>query len=123
MVFLANNWLYFVIAGIMAFVMFKGGCCRSYSDVKDLQDAHSHGRDCCGGNHHSTNNKADIEQEEYNQQDNQLDLVKDPICGMVVNPETMYTHTIRGITYYFCSETCKKEFIGRQNWMQNNGWT
>jgi P-type Cu+ transporter len=35
----------------------------------------------------------------------------DPVCGMFVeeSPETLHA-TVRGTTYYFCSETCLREF-------------
>ncbi|HYB03104.1 MAG TPA: YHS domain-containing protein, partial [Nitrososphaerales archaeon] len=35
----------------------------------------------------------------------------DPVCGMVVeeSPQTLHA-TIRGTTYYFCSEACLREF-------------
>jgi len=39
-------------------------------------------------------------------------LAKDPICGMYVNEETAQLKaTVRGITYYFCSETCMRQFM------------
>lgn len=35
----------------------------------------------------------------------------DPICGMEVDPEKAAgASTYRGVTYYFCSLACKKEF-------------
>ena len=40
--------------------------------------------------------------------------VKDPICGMTVDPEKARTGglfaAVQGKTYYFCSEECKEEF-------------
>jgi Cu+-exporting ATPase len=39
-------------------------------------------------------------------------VAKDPICGMYVDEKTAeYKVTIRGTTYYFCSQTCMKEFM------------
>ena len=39
-------------------------------------------------------------------------MAKDPICGMYVDEKTgEYKATIRGTTYYFCSQSCLKEFI------------
>jgi YHS domain-containing protein len=37
---------------------------------------------------------------------------KDPVCGMVVDPQSPYTITYehQGQTYYFCSEECLKKF-------------
>jgi Cu+-exporting ATPase len=35
----------------------------------------------------------------------------DPVCGMEVDPEKAAgTSTYRGVSYYFCSLDCKKEF-------------
>jgi len=50
MEFLVSNWLYFAIAALMAYMMFKkGGCCGGHSD-----DSHSHSKNsnsggCCSG--------------------------------------------------------------------------
>ena len=39
-------------------------------------------------------------------------MAKDPICGMCVDETTaQYKATVRGTTYYFCSQTCMKEFM------------
>ncbi len=39
-------------------------------------------------------------------------MAKDPICGMYVDEKTAeYKVTVRGITYYFCSQSCMKEFM------------
>jgi Cu+-exporting ATPase len=39
-------------------------------------------------------------------------LAKDPVCGMYVDEKTAeYKATVRGTTYYFCSQTCLKEFL------------
>jgi Cu+-exporting ATPase len=39
-------------------------------------------------------------------------LAKDPVCGMYVDEKTAkYKATVRGTTYYFCSQTCMKEFM------------
>ena len=38
--------------------------------------------------------------------------VIDPVCGMSVNPETTGNFAIvKGQTYYFCAESCRKSFI------------
>lgn len=37
--------------------------------------------------------------------------VKDPVCGMEIDPkEAAGTSEYHGQTYYFCSEHCKKAF-------------
>jgi Cu+-exporting ATPase len=39
-------------------------------------------------------------------------LAKDVICGMFVDENaTELKATVRGVTYYFCSETCRQEFL------------
>jgi P-type Cu+ transporter len=38
-------------------------------------------------------------------------MVKDPVCGMSVDPKTAAgTSVYQGQTYYFCSTDCKAEF-------------
>ena len=38
-------------------------------------------------------------------------MVKDPVCGMMVDPETAPAKTeYKGETYYFCAPGCKVAF-------------
>lgn len=37
-------------------------------------------------------------------------MAKDPICGMYVDEKRGITRVVRGRTYYFCSESCAREF-------------
>ena len=38
-------------------------------------------------------------------------MVKDPVCGMDVDPKTAAGKSVyQGQTYYFCSTGCKKSF-------------
>ena len=38
-------------------------------------------------------------------------MVKDPVCGMMIDPKTAAgTSVYQGQTYYFCSAGCKAEF-------------
>ena len=56
----------------------------------------SHGGSCCGGH---GNAKPAPE-------------VKDPVCGMTVDPHTAkHRHTHEGRTYYFCAARCREKFI------------
>jgi len=63
--------------------------------------SHQHGaqqKSCCGGNHaaHEAQNHK----------------VKDPVCGMMVDPHTAkHRHEHRGHTYYFCNPKCREKFI------------
>jgi YHS domain-containing protein len=39
------------------------------------------------------------------------DLVKDPVCGMEIDPkEAAATSDYEGVTYYFCAVGCKERF-------------
>lgn len=110
MEFLASNWLYILFAGLMVFIMVKGGgCCGGHSHGAQSNGGHSHDGGFCGGG--SQHNYGD----EYRHQTNQLDTVKDPICGMRVDPDTAIKQTINGKTYFFCSESCRTEFVRKQN--------
>ena len=37
-------------------------------------------------------------------------MVKDPVCGMMVDQTTSAQSTYNGQTYYFCSQECKDKF-------------
>ncbi|MEK7785202.1 MAG: YHS domain-containing protein, partial [Chloroflexota bacterium] len=38
-------------------------------------------------------------------------LVKDPVCGMQIDSESAFAaRTVKGQTFYFCSENCVKQF-------------
>lgn len=36
--------------------------------------------------------------------------VRDPVCGMEVDPHMAVSHQRRGQTFYFCSATCRDRF-------------
>jgi YHS domain-containing protein len=40
-------------------------------------------------------------------------LVRDPVCGTHVAPDSAVTKTMKGATYYFCSARCRDEFTLR----------
>lgn len=43
-------------------------------------------------------------------------LVKDPVCGMEIDPEDAAAETeYQGKTYYFCSEQCQETFQANPN--------
>ncbi|MEA5009053.1 YHS domain-containing protein [Clostridium tyrobutyricum] len=110
MEFIASNWLYILFAGVMVFMMVKGGgCCGGHSHETNSGSSHSHGGGCCGGGSEHNHNNENIHQA------NQLESVKDPICGMMVNPDIAIKQTINGQTYYFCSESCRREFVRKQS--------
>ncbi|MEM0137899.1 MAG: YHS domain-containing protein [Thermoplasmatales archaeon] len=37
-------------------------------------------------------------------------MAKDPVCGMNVDETTRLIAQYKGKTYYFCSQSCKKNF-------------
>ena len=37
-------------------------------------------------------------------------LVRDPVCGTFVSPQSALTANARGATYYFCSDDCRRKF-------------
>jgi YHS domain-containing protein len=39
-------------------------------------------------------------------------LKKDPVCGTFVAPSTALRKTVKGETYYFCSQECQSKFKG-----------
>ncbi len=40
------------------------------------------------------------------------ELVQDPVCGIYVSNRTSVRKTVKGKTYYFCSEACRDKFHG-----------
>lgn len=37
-------------------------------------------------------------------------LIKDPVCGMMVDPGSARTESYSGKVYAFCSESCRQKF-------------
>ena len=62
--------------------------------------AHAHNKGHGGGSgHHTATAEAS-------------DTVKDPVCGMSVDPTTAkHRAQYQGATYYFCSENCQTKFM------------
>jgi len=106
MEFLLQNWWYILLVGGFAYMMFKGGgCCGG---------GHSHGgHDNSGHDHmgHNGGNGQYGSSRMSNQMNNQIEMVRDPVCGMYVNPEIAIRQKIDGKTYYFCSESCRSNFV------------
>lgn len=38
-------------------------------------------------------------------------MVKDPVCGMYMDPRLAVTHKANHGVFYFCSEACKDKFL------------
>jgi Cu+-exporting ATPase len=47
-------------------------------------------------------------------------MAKDPICGMTVDESSPLCAERDGETYYFCSEYCRKKFVGQAQAVQSN---
>ena len=37
-------------------------------------------------------------------------MVKDPVCGMMIDSDKAKDHTHKGVKYYFCSQECHDKF-------------
>ena len=69
-----------------------GSCCQHVSGHSHHQHDHSDGAGASSGDNATS--------------------VKDPVCGMTVNPATAkHQHTHAGRTYYFCAARCREKFI------------
>ncbi len=42
-------------------------------------------------------------------------MVKDPVCGMYMDPRLAVRHETKTGVFYFCSEECKKSFLQVQS--------
>ncbi len=78
---------FFIIGGLMYFMMRKGGgCC-----------GHSHGED--------------HKPEGHSSEDSNTRTSKDPVCGMTVEEaNSAGTSEYEGKTYYFCAAGCRESF-------------
>jgi YHS domain-containing protein len=45
----------------------------------------------------------------------EINMAKDPVCGMEVDQSTEYRTDHNGKTYYFCSSNCKTTFNKNPN--------
>lgn len=102
--FLINNWWYILLVGAFAFMMFRGGgCCGGHSHgghdhTGHDQSGHTNGRD----------------QNNFEKMNSQVNMACDPVCGMYVNPDTAIKEVVDGKSYYFCSESCRTEFLKKK---------
>jgi YHS domain-containing protein len=54
--------------------------------------------------------QAETEMHETMPMEEEMAMV-DPVCGMEVTEDSEWTAEYEGETYYFCSETCRDEFM------------
>lgn len=111
MKYLAENWWYILLIAGFAFMMFrKGGCCGGHSQGGHDHSGHDQSSHDRSGHGHTEQN-GDNGQHVSGRMNNQIEMVLDPECGMHVDPETALKHSMDGKTYYFCSETCRDNFV------------
>lgn len=84
---LASYLPYLLIGGMVLMMLRGGGCCGG----------HRHG----GGHGHGNSSGGD---------QNAIDMVRDPVCGMMVNKKEALKAVVEGKEYCFCSEACLKSF-------------
>ncbi|AGG88564.1 heavy metal translocating P-type ATPase [Rhodanobacter denitrificans] len=71
---------------------------------------------CCGGkaaDDHANHEHADHDHADHGHVDHgHARVVKDPVCGMTVDPQTAKYHAEHdGQTYHFCSARCREKFV------------
>jgi P-type Cu+ transporter len=94
-------------------------CCGSKSQATATDQAAlpaAHGHSCCGGHAKTASAAHDHSHHEHNHQHHDsaaaaANQVKDPVCGMNVDPHTAKHHTEHNShTFYFCSDGCRTKF-------------
>lgn len=71
-----------------------------------MADKHAHGA------HHAHPGGAHDHGHRYHSDGNGGDKVRDPVCGMMVDPKTArFSHELDGERYYFCNPRCREKFI------------
>ncbi|OAA92377.1 YHS domain-containing protein [Clostridium ljungdahlii] len=111
MEFLVNNWFYFLIFGVMTYMMSKGGGCCGGGHTNHNGYGNSHEGGCCGDGHMNHKNmKKNYEGHSAGYIENSVDMAQDPICGMYVSKKDSICRVINGRTYYFCSQNYADKF-------------
>lgn len=94
-------------------------CCGSKSQATATDQAAlpaAHGHSCCGGHAKTASAAHDHSHHGHNHQHHgsaaaAANQVKDPVCGMNVDPHTAKHHTEHNShTFYFCSDGCRTKF-------------
>lgn len=66
-----------------------------------------------GHDHHHPHARETAQHNADNPSPTSTTAVKDPVCGMTVDPATAkHKATYHGATYYFCSDGCRSKFMG-----------
>lgn len=91
-----GNILWIIVMGGLFFWMMKrGGCGMGHG---------GHGGHGSGGGHGGGSGHGEGSGQGSSQ------MVKDPVCGMFVEPQTAIGSQHMGQTFYFCSPACKGNF-------------
>jgi heavy metal translocating P-type ATPase len=80
--------------------------CVAKEEAMAAHESHKHGSPCCGHGAHKH------DQAHAHHAAPGPNAVKDPVCGMMVDPHTATERaTHNGKTYYFCSARCRETFV------------
>ena len=85
-------WIYFLIVGVLFFLMMRGGCGAHVM-------GHRHGRHASSGS-----DSGDTERLASPK------TAVDPVCGMNVETATAKSSVYSGKPYFFCSPQCRDKF-------------
>ena len=98
---------YIIFFIFMMWMMRNGGCCGGghRGHKRDKSHNSSSTKECSYENHSEKRNK--------DEQD-LIEMVHDPVCGMNVEKSSAITRVINGRKYYFCSDNCAEEFMKGQ---------
>ncbi len=84
--------------------------------MKDRVDEQASKHSCCGGHgahdHHANVQQKHAHQHVHDQPETAIGQVRDPVCGMTVDPHTAkHRAEHAGQPYYFCSAKCRERFL------------
>lgn len=86
------TWIYFLIIGVVFFLMMRGGCGSHVS-----------------GHRHGGHGSSDSEREDRSRIEAPKTAV-DPVCGMTVETAKAKSSMHAGTAYFFCSSQCRDKF-------------
>ena len=87
-------WIYFLISAAFFFLMMRSGC---GSHVMGHGHQHHHDGEPSPGSTGSIPVTGPAQ-------------VRDPVCGMTIDRATARTSVLRGMVFYFCSDSCRSKF-------------
>ena len=90
-----------IIGGLFYWMMRKGGCGMGHG---------GHGGHGRHGGHGSGGGEGEHSGPGQGSDSGSFQMVKDPACGMFVNPQNSINSRHMSETFYFCSSACKEDF-------------